>query len=825
MKIDYPDTDFQFPVTLPRTERNAIAVEGQQPDMQDVLNVLNELVRVVGAKDLKDAASILARVRSLETAPEVKKLNNIRFAQNFPGNTADERIRSAILSMPFGGVVDCRGMLGIQFIASTIILDRPIHLLLGKTQFVFTPGAQIRIITPGVRVSGLGQELTHLDASAGTSGNHVVSVEADDVVLEHVAVTGNRVAGGLANGIQIDGGDRVTVTKVTVRDANYGIQVHNSVGSRIVDCLVESPYRTGIWTDDGVHDILIEGNVILTPSVENAGSHGGIKITGEATTNVSIISNLVRESKNLGIGVNSKNGVMTRGVRVLRNVVDTPGSGPGGDSKEGISFTMADFDVSHNRVYNAKASGILVFGKCDNGIVSHNYVRNSVNHAVQVVCDDTGNGFLDGIMRAITIVGNVGHDDRSTPDQNFTVNIHRNGTGTIDPMFPLVVMGNVWNGNSDGTVGFSVAELQHRTIVLGNSVDVISNGTGTITSTGTAVAGSGTSFTTQLIPGMFIRSDGQVRKVQSITNDTALVVTSAFSPDVSGQSFQLAHDSKTVRMSVAAHTTPMILESDGNASQYIDMLRLRANGSGAQAPRMSLFSNAIRGLTIGNDGSFLTGYIDHDYEGATKLSVRLRGVEKAYANNDGYWNAVSGYLLGGTTVLDSNKNAFNLNSVAVGYVTAQSTWGVDVNRSLKGMRTRPQDETSYGVIEISNASNTRRLEFVYCGTSSAGGYGAAAGEAVINAGNGVLHLSTGDASRVKITNSLVELSVDMNLASGKVHKIAGTQVVAARITGWGSPTGTAARSGFATSTVTTEQLAERVKALIDDLRSHGLIGD
>jgi len=50
------------------------------------------------------------------------------------------------------------------------------------------------------------------------------------------------------------------------------------------------------------------------------------------------------------------------------------------------------------------------------------------------------------------------------------------------------------------------------------------------------------------------------------------------------------------------------------------------------------------------------------------------------------------------------------------------------------------------------------------------------------------------------------------------------QVVSNRKTGWTAPTGTATRTTFATSTVTLTQLAERVKALIDDLTTHGLIG-
>ena len=67
------------------------------------------------------------------------------------------------------------------------------------------------------------------------------------------------------------------------------------------------------------------------------------------------------------------------------------------------------------------------------------------------------------------------------------------------------------------------------------------------------------------------------------------------------------------------------------------------------------------------------------------------------------------------------------------------------------------------------------------------------------------------------------------LASGTAQfggaiSISGTQVVATRRGGWGAPSGTATRTGFDTATATTGQLAERLKALIDDLTAHGLIG-
>ncbi|MVB00045.1 hypothetical protein GN330_22600 [Nitratireductor sp. CAU 1489] len=54
--------------------------------------------------------------------------------------------------------------------------------------------------------------------------------------------------------------------------------------------------------------------------------------------------------------------------------------------------------------------------------------------------------------------------------------------------------------------------------------------------------------------------------------------------------------------------------------------------------------------------------------------------------------------------------------------------------------------------------------------------------------------------------------------------IDGVKVVGNRIAGWEDPTGTDTRTTFVTSTVTTEQLAERVMALILDLKTHGLLG-
>jgi hypothetical protein len=78
----------------------------------------------------------------------------------------------------------------------------------------------------------------------------------------------------------------------------------------------------------------------------------------------------------------------------------------------------------------------------------------------------------------------------------------------------------------------------------------------------------------------------------------------------------------------------------------------------------------------------------------------------------------------------------------------------------------------------------------------------------------------------------LNINQDVFQAAGKTYRIGGSQVLAGRKTGWSLATGSATRTTFDTASVTLPQLAERVKALLDDLfyatgvhtAGHGLIG-
>jgi hypothetical protein len=102
---------------------------------------------------------------------------------------------------------------------------------------------------------------------------------------------------------------------------------------------------------------------------------------------------------------------------------------------------------------------------------------------------------------------------------------------------------------------------------------------------------------------------------------------------------------------------------------------------------------------------------------------------------------------------------------------------------------------------------------------------------VLAGGNLLWAPSTADAGDLRAYRSATKtLTIDDTAAGAATLNVVGaiqndgTQVVGTRATGWGAPTGTATRTTFATDTVTLIELARRLKALIDDLTTHGLVG-
>ncbi|HTU11439.1 MAG TPA: hypothetical protein VMG08_11140 [Allosphingosinicella sp.] len=108
-----------------------------------------------------------------------------------------------------------------------------------------------------------------------------------------------------------------------------------------------------------------------------------------------------------------------------------------------------------------------------------------------------------------------------------------------------------------------------------------------------------------------------------------------------------------------------------------------------------------------------------------------------------------------------------------------------------------------------------------------GGTGASSAPAARN-NLGLGSIATQSSSAVLITGGTLSgigsLSVAGNVDTSSSYRVDGVKVIGNRIIGWTAATGTGSRASFDVAGVTVSQLAQRVKALVDDLISHGLIG-
>jgi len=118
--------------------------------------------------------------------------------------------------------------------------------------------------------------------------------------------------------------------------------------------------------------------------------------------------------------------------------------------------------------------------------------------------------------------------------------------------------------------------------------------------------------------------------------------------------------------------------------------------------------------------------------------------------------------------------------------------------------------------------------------------GDAAKAEAVNMGTETTRLYNASSNHVRLTNGTEEWAITINAVTGDlaISRIAGTgdidiganvsrrgaQLLGGRKTGWSPAAGVATRTTFDTTTVTAPELAERLKALIDDLIAHGLIG-
>lgn len=277
---------------------------------------------------------------------------------------------------------------------------------------------------------------------------------------------------------------------------------------------------------------------------------------------------------------------------------------------------------------------------------------------------------------------------------------------------------------------------------------------------------------------------------------------------------------------------------------------------------------------VGNTNSTPNSVYAIPYPAVTNFDGFASVVEVETGSNLIHNSAISGYIRNKIPVSGIERNSVALFGVGTAEVNNAATWGI--NTLLQDNSTRAIGAltgvilvnefdfnvmcpgttvigASYGGNSLSTPTNSNALlinalgtgiqwggglvsadnavdYFTSCGLSAASGANVNSSRMAWRSTNAAATAITttlrANLGRLRVESSggATEVGYDINSANGRYY-VNGTAVLGTRKTGWATSfAGSATRTTFDTTTVTTAQLAERVKALLDDLISHGVIG-
>ena len=227
----------------------------------------------------------------------------------------------------------------------------------------------------------------------------------------------------------------------------------------------------------------------------------------------------------------------------------------------------------------------------------------------------------------------------------------------------------------------------------------------------------------------------------------------------------------------------------------------------ASQPTTTILDGSDKAAGTGIGGTLLVR--GGESQGGIGGVLLLQGGRTQDVDSDGGQVTIQGGIGGNTSgqggdiILTGGTNASS--SIRAG--------NVEINGGSKTNATGPAGDASL-IGGLSN--NTGRVP----------GIASVIGGAALIAGTedgGDVNLGGGSSFGGTVGNVVVTVG-NLNLTGGDLQ-VDGTQVVSNRVTGYTDPTGTTDRGTFATTTVTTADLAEFVKAMYEDLKAHGLIGN
>jgi hypothetical protein len=260
----------------------------------------------------------------------------------------------------------------------------------------------------------------------------------------------------------------------------------------------------------------------------------------------------------------------------------------------------------------------------------------------------------------------------------------------------------------------------------------------------------------------------------------------------------------------------------------------------AEFVRASVASSGVNfQLTSGNTGRGTISFGDTDAATVAQLQYRHDSddfVFRIAAGNRGFWK-VQGLIIGGDYVPSTALSSYGRFNAVTN--SAGACDGVQIARyrnssalaaDLEFIKSQSSTIGAHGAVPAgsqlgaitwsgSDGAAFQRAAEIRVDANVLATPGIVRARVIFSAANasGVMteYMRSVDGSGIQVTGPIT---------GSTTLALAGLQVLGARKTGWGAASGTATRTTFATGSVTLPQLAERVKALIDDFLSHGSIG-
>ena len=196
------------------------------------------------------------------------------------------------------------------------------------------------------------------------------------------------------------------------------------------------------------------------------------------------------------------------------------------------------------------------------------------------------------------------------------------------------------------------------------------SGTGTITSSGISITGSGTSFTTELKVGQRIKANGVSRVIASITDNTNLTIDRVLDSDWQWDSETFTYNSQSITIKASVYTGDLTTLGSISLLNGASILGTYTDSSGTTSTRSASITNLVAGSRLQIYNVTTATEIYNDVVAGTSYSgTYSEGVE--YTSGDDIRIRLT-YQSGTTAYREYENNI----------LASDSGWGTEVSQVL-----------------------------------------------------------------------------------------------------------------------------------------------